>query len=171
MDPATLAATIVGTYLMPYVAKGASSLAGAVANKLGDEAGKFAANVAGSLWSKVKSRFSAGGDKYTIDEFEQHPEEQKQALERKLREKLEQDDGFRQELEALVSKAGPHGQTATQIIENSGVMVNLQQANFAHAHHFGITGAQYGAREPGPNPGAQPEAQDKELDGGHARSG
>ena len=171
MDPATLAATIVGTYLMPYVAKGAASLAGAVANKLGNEAGNFAAEVAGSLWAKVKARFSAGGDKYTIDEFERHPEEQQQALERKLREKIEQDDNLHQELEALVSKAGPSGQTATAIIENSGVMVNLQQANLAHAHNFSITGAQYGAREPGPHKGGQEDARDKEPDGGQTRSG
>jgi len=148
MDPATLAATVVGTYLLPYVTKGAAALTAAVADKVGSAAANFATGIAGALWGKVKGAFSAEGDQFAIQEFEQHPEDGQKILERKLREKLEQDSGLLQELEQLISSADPEGRTAAQIIQNSGVMVNLQQADFRQAHDFNIVGAQY--NPPGP---------------------
>lgn len=148
MDPATLAATLVGTYLVPLVSKQLTAATG----KLTSAAADFAAGVAGKLWTKVQSTLSGEGEKHTVEDFQAHPVETQKLLELKLKEKFEQDASLFKDFEQLMSQVDAKGRTAAQIIENSGVMVNLQNANFQNAQHVEITGAKYGSAPPDPVP-------------------
>jgi hypothetical protein len=163
MDPATLAATVVTSYLLPHVTKGAEELASSVASQVGEAAADFASGVASKLWQRVKSIFTTDDERLTLTEFERHPAAAQPLFELKLRQRLEADADLARQLEDMVSERGPGGQTGEQIFNNSGVLINLQNANLQRAHHFSIIGYQQGqAPDPPGNdqpPGSRPPSR------------
>src|SRR5215471_4815023 len=101
MDPASLAASIVGTFLVPFVTNGARELGGDVARQ---------------LWERVRSLFSEPDERQSLDLFEKRPDVHSTAIETLLRERLEADPGLRAELEALVRPAQPGASAGAQIV-------------------------------------------------------
>ena len=140
MDPATLAAQIVASYLVPYVKEGAEKLVSAAAEKVGGAAAEFATSVAGKLWLRVKSVFSGPNESQTLSDFEKYPDDTEKLLVRKLTEKLEADTALAKELESLAEQPGPTGVNGAQVFAQTGIVVDLRQADLRGAHNFDITG-------------------------------
>jgi len=109
IEIAALAASVVTSFLLPYVKEGAANLAKVVTQKASDTAAKHVVGVAEKLWHRVSSLFSSEAEKATVSDFEKYPEETKPLLIRKLGEKIEQDPKLAEELEGLVKSPSPDG--------------------------------------------------------------
>ena len=145
MDPVTLAATIVGSYLVPYLSIGADKIAQGVAGKLGQTAADHFNEVAAKLWRRVRGTFSPGNEQKALDVFEEDPEELKGKVRKTLQLKLEQDSRLKQELNDLVDAPAPDGtSTGAQIRDVVNAIVqDFRQADFRYARDVQIIGAQH----------------------------
>lgn len=108
MDPASLAASIVGTFLAPFVTNGARELGGDVARQ---------------LWERVRSLFSEPDERSALELFEKRPDVHGTAIEKLLCERIEADPGLRAELEALVRPAQPGASAGVRIMRARDVGV------------------------------------------------
>src|SRR5713226_9545421 len=102
---ATLAGTVVTSFLVPYIKKGAEKVVQSVGEKLAEGAGEGSMGIAAKLWSKVQSAFGSPEDKAVLSQFQQRPDAAKGLVEAMLKEKLEQDDSLAADLRELVKKA------------------------------------------------------------------
>ena len=113
----TLATTVVGQILVPYLKEGAKKLADEASKKFGDSAAHYAVDLAGKVWDRVKTSFTSDRDKYTVEDFQNKPEAAKGLMEDKLLEKLQNDPKLAEELKKLVNAQSPDGKgTGAQII-------------------------------------------------------
>jgi hypothetical protein len=113
----TLAATVVGEILVPYLKEGAKKIAEEASKRFGDSAGKYAADLAGKVWDRVKASFTSDREKNTVADFEEKPEEAKSLMASRLRDKLQSDPKLAGDLEKLVNTQSPDGKsTGAQII-------------------------------------------------------
>lgn len=148
VDPisaSALAATIVSSFLLPYVKRGATAFAEALADKTAGAAAEHASGVAGRIWARVRQAFS-GGEAQTLTLFEQHPDQMREVLVAELERKLAEDQELRGELSKLVQTPGPGGQPPGVVIQNAGLagVVVVHDARFDHVNRVDITGVRQG---------------------------
>jgi hypothetical protein len=126
MDPATLATTLVVTFLRPYIEQGAKKVGEAVSEKVGKAAADFAVETASKVWNYIKTAFQSEDEKSVLTQFEKRPKASEELLKEVLTEKLQQDKQLAQELENLVSTHGPDGtSTSAEIMNNAGIAGNV----------------------------------------------
>jgi regulator of sigma D len=112
-----LATTVVGQILVPYLKEGAKKIADEASKKFGESAGHYAADLAGKIWDRVKATFTSDREKNTVADFQEKPEDAKDLMVAKLREKLQNDPKLAEELQKLVNAQSPDGKgTGAQII-------------------------------------------------------
>ncbi len=112
MDIASLAATVVGSFLVPLAKEGLKKIKEQVSGLIeqaGEAAGEAAADTIGGVRDKVASLFTSDDDKVILETFESHPDAGAALLEVKLTEKLEEDSEAAEELEKLVTADVPGG--------------------------------------------------------------
>jgi hypothetical protein len=140
-----LAATLVANVVLPYVKQGGERIAGALADNVGERAADYMADLAGRVWEGIRSRFTSDTDRFALRQFEEHPDDEQKLMERLLTEKLRADPAWAAELERLLDRPGPDGQSGNQIIDSAGaVLLDLRHANLQHAQHFKIVGIEQG---------------------------
>lgn len=152
MDPATLASTIVGKFLFPYVKVGAEKLVEEFKKKMDDATAKHAAGLAKKAWDRVKAAFSEEKDQGTLEQFEQYPDAAKPLVEAVLTQRLEQDAQLKKDLTALVDEKGPDGQSTGAQIMNAGIagILDARGADFSHAQGLTLAGAMFTTPPPEP---------------------
>jgi hypothetical protein len=154
-----LAATIVGSFLVPALKAGWDTVSQKVAEAFGQEAGEQTVGLTKRLWGRVKDAFGGEPKEATaLELFEEDPETYSTAVERLLAKRLEQDPDLARELEALVAEpVGGTAMTGAQIMgaENVG-LVDLRQADLRHAHHLEIIGQKIGPADPPSTRGSTP---------------
>jgi spermidine/putrescine-binding protein len=136
LDIPVLAATIVSSFMLPYVKKGIDGFVSEMSKKTGESAAAQVSGVTKTIWNKVKSAFSSEEDTAALSTFEKRPEVSTALIETILKEKLEQDASLAEELNSLLNTKVPGGsETVAEVINNSGVLgvVNVKQSNFSHS--------------------------------------
>jgi hypothetical protein len=127
--------------------KGAESLRDSVGSALGQAVGGEVAQVAGRIWTRVKSAFG-GDDATTLEQFEKRPEAAAPLLPAMLAEKLDQDPDLVAELETLLDqRPGDSSQSVGTII---GEYVGYVDASHAQIH-APVTGLTIGGSPPNVN--------------------
>jgi hypothetical protein len=117
MDLAFLATTTVSQILLPYLKEGAQKIVVAAKEKFGDSAAEYAGDLAGKVWTRVKSAFKSDADKATVAVFQEDPENAVEIMKKKLETKLAQDPQLANDLDKLVTTLAPGGMgTGAQII-------------------------------------------------------
>lgn len=112
-----LAATVVTSFLRPYLEKGAKRIAEEVTGKVSEAAADHVTGVAENIWNRVKGAFTAPTERNVVELFKDDPEAMQPMMEKTLSKKLEEDSALAQDLEKLVNKPSPDGSgTGAQII-------------------------------------------------------
>jgi hypothetical protein len=157
LDLAVLATTAVSSFLLPYAKIGVQKLVEGMAGQVGKSTAEYGVGVAKQVWERVKAAFSSDDDQAAIEQFEKRPDAAKGLIEAVLKEKLEQDPVFAQELDKLVNGPGPDGKTSGAQIMHAGIagIVDVRGANFMSSHGVYITAVQVG------DSSSKPEAGEK----------
>jgi hypothetical protein len=147
VDPisvSVLASTVVSSFLLPYVKRGAEAFAETLADKTAGAAAEHASGVAGRLWARVRQAFS-GTEAQTITLFEQHPDQMREVLVAELERKLKEDQELRSQLSQLVETPGPDGQAPEVVIKNAGLagVAIVHGSRFDHVKRVDITGVRH----------------------------
>src|SRR3989442_3558962 len=104
MAPVSLAATVVGSFLLPFLKEGANRLGQALSGEADASTADQLVETADTLWGRIKATFSGPEDKKALDLFEQYPEDLQRRVESMLQERLETDRQLASELEGLVTQ-------------------------------------------------------------------
>lgn len=102
LDIAVMAATLVTSFLVPLFKKGAEGLAAELQQRTTEAAADGLVKTAQRLWTRVKGTMHSQGDQEIVAVFERQPEVMQEALEKIVRRQLEQDEGFRKDVAALL---------------------------------------------------------------------
>jgi len=153
-DPVSLAATVVGSFLLPYAKKGAEKIGEVVSEKFGEAAANEVTDVAGKLWGKVKGVFTSEYELTTLNLFADSPETYQKPVEEMLRQKLEKDPVLAREVRSLVSAPAGDGSDAASIMNASiAGILDMRGAHFtAHGGVYG--GVVYGTPPAAPEKSA-----------------
>jgi hypothetical protein len=134
IELATLAATVVGSFLLPYAKAGIAKIAEGITGTAGKAAAEQVAETTGRIWDRVRSVFSSEGEKFTLSEFEKDPDAGKGMVESILKRKFEADTVLAKEIADLVNKTGPDGKSTTAQIMNAGVAgILVASGDFSHS--------------------------------------
>ena len=152
MDPATLAATALGSFVLPYVKMGADKLAEHISQNAGNGAAEFATDLAHKVWDKVSSLFESDVEKGTLQQFQKQPELIQPVVQSMLTDKLQADPTLAKEVQALVQSSTPGVSNAGALIQGAYI-AGVVQAQGAHISGGNVAGVQLGSWPPG-GPGA-----------------
>ena len=146
IDSTALAASVVSSFLLPYVKLGAEKLSEEMGKTLGNVSAEYASGVVKRLWERVKAVFSSDDEKTVLAQFEKRPDAAKALVESILQEKLGQDSRLAQELMELINTPGPDGKSTGAQIMQAGIagIVDARGANFTHASGVTISGVTVG---------------------------
>ncbi len=146
-----VAGTVVSSFLAPLLKSGLDALAGEVGQALGEGAGKTWREKAGAVWSKLRGKFSEGGDEVALGELAANPDDEKaQALVAEtLTRKLAEEPELATELNELLTTLDKARVTIAGGYEISDAEeVNVADArggDFRGSHGTRITGKQVGS--------------------------
>jgi len=152
MDPIGLAATIVGSFLVPFVKEGARKLGQALSGETDSATANQMVETSQALWERVKASFSEPDDTNALQLFERYPEDMRPLVERKLRERLEADERLRTELASLVERPTPDGSsTGAQIMHaHTAVVIDNRGATVSGGRIIGVNVVESPRQEPRP---------------------
>ena len=137
-----LATTVVTSFLLPYLQKGADEFLNEIASKSGINVAQHTLNVTKKIWERVKSVFSSEGEKITLGYFEKNPEKFKEEMQESLSTKLKNDQELVHYISDLAdSKLQGSEQTAAQIVTTT-ISVNVSRNIFKNKGDVNITGKQ-----------------------------
>jgi hypothetical protein len=155
----TLAATVVGKFLIPLLMKGKDKLTEDLADKGADAASGALVETAESLWQRIKKRFDRDDEKQAVGLFERNPGEMEKMMLALLEKRLTDDAEFRSQLSDLVEKpVEGTGQTAWQLM---GKYVGAVDARGATISGGNVAGVIVSSPTPTPQPGSPPSGTDK----------
>lgn len=138
----TLATTLVTSFLLPYLQKGADDFLSEIASKSGKGIAKHTLEVTEKIWKRVKSVFSSEADKVTLGYFEKNPEKFKDEMQESLSTKLKSNQELALYLSDLAySKPQGSGQTAAQIVTTT-INVTVEGNSFRNIDNVNIIGKQ-----------------------------
>ncbi|MFX0194483.1 MAG: hypothetical protein ACFFCW_00050 [Candidatus Hodarchaeota archaeon] len=151
IDIAALAATVVTSFLLPYIKDGAKKVADALVEKGSKAAVEHIPKLASRLWDRVKAVFSSEDDQAVLKQFETRPDAAKSLVQDILKEKLEHDSRLAEELDQLVNTPSLEGKSPSLLIKDVigdvGVLY-MPGADLSHAQGVRLAGVMknYGDR-------------------------
>jgi hypothetical protein len=148
-DVAALAATIVSSFLVPYVKAGVVEIGKELSKKVGDSAAAQVTGLTQKLWDRIRSVFAEEDDRGALSQFEKRPELAKALIQSILEEKLENDSSLARELDELINTPAQDGLgSITDIMNNSGLagVVNVNNSDFRHSTGTTIVGVSVQAK-------------------------
>jgi hypothetical protein len=141
LDIVLIAATVVGKVLLPFFQRTSDQVADHLGQKVGEEAAGFATNTATTLWQRIKSKFSdSDTDRVIAAQFEEKPDAAASLFESHLKEKLEQDPAFAEELAQLLDAKSPDGSGNVMQIFGTGGIVDARGAHVEGGFIAGYVG-------------------------------
>lgn len=140
-----LAAAVVSRFLLPALQDGAGAIAGAIADKVGEQAAAHTEGLIGKLWERVDRAFGGAGEREqrTLEDFKEDPETYEDAVTKILQRRLDADPALAEDLQKLLDEPVPGtGMTGAQVW-NAGVVgiVDARQARFTNVDSVNLTGA------------------------------
>lgn len=144
VETAALAATVVSSFLVPYVKIGAEKLAETIGQNVGEQIGTHISNTAQKIWELVKSAFSSDEDKAILTQFTKRPDAAKQLIEDILKEKLEHNATLAQEMAALTTSNASDGKSVGAHISQAEIagILDARGADFSGASNINLSGVQ-----------------------------
>lgn len=162
MDPVSLATTIVGSFLVPLLKRGARELAETLSRESDSATADQLVRTSGTLWERVRSLFDGADERKALELFERFPEDLERRVEAMLGERLEADEALRSELERLVTRPTPDGaSTGAQIMQaHFAVVIDNRNARIGGSSR--IIGMNFQSpKTPSVPPGRRPEGEDR----------
>lgn len=138
----TLAATVVSSFLLPYLQKGADEFLTEIASKSGKNIAQHTLEVTEKIWEQVKSVFSSEGDKVTLNYFEKNPEKFKEEMQESLSTKLASDQELFLHLNNLANSKLQGGDQTTAQIVTTTINVTVTESSFKNIDRVNIVGKQ-----------------------------
>jgi hypothetical protein len=130
IDIALIAASAVGSILLPFFQRTGEKVAADIGQRVGDDAAEYATGTARRLWERIKGRLSASDEGRMISErFERNPEAAAPLLEADLKQKLAEDQGFAEEIAELIQAESPDGSGNVMQIFGKGGIVDARGAH------------------------------------------
>ena len=121
----TLASTLVTSFLLPYLQKGADDFLSELASKSGKGIAKHTLVVTEKIWERIKSVFNSESDKVILNYFEKKPDKFKEEMQESLITKMKNDQELVLYLDELAnSRFENHEQTVSQIVTTINVTGN-----------------------------------------------
>jgi hypothetical protein len=150
-DPVSLATTVVGSFLLPYVKKGAGKIGEVVSEKFGQAAAQEVTEIAGKLWNKVKGAFTSEDELTTLNLFAKNPETFQKPVEQMLQQKLEKDPTLAQDVQSLVNApAGGNSNAASIMNASIAGILDMRGAQVSNVQGGVFAGVVYGSGAPPP---------------------
>ncbi|HYU98194.1 MAG TPA: hypothetical protein VE977_05165 [Pyrinomonadaceae bacterium] len=146
IDLAVLAATLVTSFLVPYVKLGAHKIAEALADKVGEAATQEVTGLTNKIWNRVKSVFSSEGEQFTLLQLNENPDAARPLVESLLKKKLQADPQLAEEFEQLIQTPIAGGSSTGAQIMSAHIagIVDARGANFSGAQGVNLTGVSIG---------------------------
>lgn len=138
----TLAATVVTSFLLPYIKMGAEEFLAEIASKSGKNIAQHTLEITEKVWDRVKSVFNSEGDQVTLEYFQKNPEKFQEEMQESLTLKLKADGKLMASLTELIhSKLSNDGQTASDVITTT-INVRVRGNVFKNVGEVNISGQQ-----------------------------
>jgi hypothetical protein len=151
IEIAALAATVVSSFLLPYVKLGAKKLAEEVTEQTSSAAADHVTRTSSALWDRVRGIFTDEKEKTTLELFEADPDGLAATVERVLAEKLRSDETLAAELSELVEAQSPDGSGTGAQIMNATIagIIDLRSAKIEGGTFTAVNvGADRGGQAP-----------------------
>jgi hypothetical protein len=153
IDLVALAATVVGSYLVPYLTMGAEKMGEELAGSVGASAASHLTEASKNIWERVKAAFSSDREGQALTQLREFPDEGgPEFVQTILLRKLEKDPRLARELHELVEAASPDGgaTSGARVMQSSGIvnLLDARGADFSHSQHARVAGAIYGDKLP-----------------------
>lgn len=142
LEVASLATTIITSFLIPYVKLGVEKIAEKVTEQTSSAVAEEATSLTKKVWEKIKSVFT-GDDANRLEHFEATQGENKDLVEAILKDKLRSDTQLADELNKLINPpvSAPTSVGAQIMKAHIAGIVDARGANFSHSSQVTITGA------------------------------
>jgi hypothetical protein len=152
VDFASLAVTLVSSFLLPYIKIGAEKLTEGLGENIGKAAAEHTTGIAKRVWERVSGLFESQKEHTALELFKENPEELTGLIEKMLRQKLEASPSLAEELSGMINAPGPDGTSSGAQIMHAGIagILDASRANFRGAHGITLAGVIVG--EPPPPP-------------------
>jgi hypothetical protein len=127
MDPLSLAATIVGSFLVPFFREGARRLGEALSDESDSSTADQLVETSEKIWGRLVTLFDEPDERKALELFERFPDDLERRVETMLRERLQADERLLAELYGLVSEPTPGAaSTGVQVMRahNVGIIDN-----------------------------------------------
>jgi len=144
VDTAALAATVISSFLVPYVKIGAEKLAETLGQAIGEQVGTQISSTSQKLWELVKSVFSSDEDSAILTQFTKRPDAAKKLIEDVLKEKLDQNTALAREMAELTASDTQDGKSIGAYISQAEIagILDARGANFSGANNISLAGVQ-----------------------------
>lgn len=142
LDVASLATTIVTSFLLPYVKLGIEEIAEKVTQQASSAVADEATSLTKKIWNRIKDIFS-GDDAKRLATFESTQGENQDVIVSILKEKLQSDTHLADELDRLInpSTSAPRSSGAQVMKAHIAGIVDVRGADFSNSSNVTITGA------------------------------
>jgi hypothetical protein len=138
IELATMATLLVSSFLVPLLKKGAESLGTELRERTTQSVADGLVGTAQRLWDRVKGSLGSRDDQDIVDMFERQPEVMQEALEKLIRRKLEQDEGFRREVAQLLEAEAEPGVASWKLMGEIVGAVDARQAQITGGTVAGV---------------------------------
>lgn len=141
VDVGVLTATIMTSFLLPYVKMGLHKIAEKVTEQASSDIADEATQLTKKVWMKVRDLF-VGDDAQRLDQFEQTKgEENRDLVEVILKDKLRNHSELVVEMNALISPPATSPSNAAAQIMKAHIagIINIPGGNFSGASNISIT--------------------------------
>jgi len=141
IETAALATSVVTSFLVPLVKKGAEKLTEELSQSAGSAAADGIVGVARTLWERIRGKTQGTADEPVVELFEKQPDRLSGPLESVVTELLDTDPDFRDEVTKLL-ETEEGGRTRWQLM---GEYVGAVDARGAHISGGQVAGVIVGS--------------------------
>jgi hypothetical protein len=143
IEIAVMASSLVSSFLVPLLKNGGESLRETLTKRTTESVADKLVQTAGRLWARVKGTPRPPDAQQIVDMFERQPELMREAVEKIVREQLEHDEAFRQDVDALLEAEDQPGTANWRLM---GEVVGAVDARGATISGGTVAGVVYNAR-------------------------
>ena len=137
IETAALATSVVTSFLVPRLKKGADKLTEELSDSVGSAAADGMVGVAKKLWERIRGKTQGTPDEKVVDLFEEQPDRRGAPLESVVKELLDSDPAFREEVTKLL-EAQEGGSTRWQLMGEYVGAVDARGAKISGGQVAGV---------------------------------
>lgn len=131
VELAEIAASAIGSFVVPLLVKGNDTITADLGKALGDSAAGAVTNIAQRVWDRIKAAFGSPREQAAVERFEEDPELYAPPVQTLLEERLREDPALVADLVALLQQPVADGhEQAWQVMGNYVGIVNVHHSTF-----------------------------------------